>query len=137
LTNVFISSVMSRDGAAFEAVASILRGDVELVICRSQLTEVVSVLQRPELQRFFRNDGDRHRIFNLMESIDSCDDGVTDIVVRDPKDIVILATALTENVDYLITGDRDLIVLAENPDVVPLRIVSPREFLDLIDASQD
>lgn len=136
-TNVFVSSVISGKGPAYEVVASILRGDVELVISRAQLVEVFSVLQRPELQRFFRNDEDRLTILNLLESIDAHEDGVTDITVHDPKDTVILATALTESADYLITGDKDLLVLADDPDVFPLRIVGPRQFLDLMDDPQD
>lgn len=40
-------------------------------------------------------------------------------IVRDPKDSPILATAILENVDVLVTGDKDFLVLdVEIPDIV-------------------
>ena len=44
---------------------------------------------------------------------------------RDPDDDLILGLAAKAGCEYLITGDRDLLVLGE---VGTLRIVSPREF---------
>ena len=48
-------------------------------------------------------------------------------VSRDPDDDNILAAALTGNCDYIVTGDKDLLVL--NP-FCDIRIVSPRVFID-------
>ena len=45
--------------------------------------------------------------------------------LRDPSDYMIIATALSGNADYLITGDKDLLVLKEVKRIV---IVSPRNF---------
>lgn len=40
-------------------------------------------------------------------------------IIRGPKDSPILATAILENVDVLITGDKDFLVLdMEMPDIV-------------------
>lgn len=40
-------------------------------------------------------------------------------IIRDPKDSPILATAVLENVDVLVTGDKDFLVLdVEMPDIV-------------------
>ena len=46
-------------------------------------------------------------------------------VSRDPDDDNILATALAGKCDYIITGDKDLLVLIEFDKI---RIVAPREF---------
>lgn len=51
-------------------------------------------------------------------------------VVRDPKDDYLLAYARAGNADYLVSGDRDLLALAESIDAP--RIVSPAEFLTLL-----
>jgi putative PIN family toxin of toxin-antitoxin system len=48
---------------------------------------------------------------------------------RDPDDDVIIATAVAAKADYLVTGDNDLLVLGEHQGV---RIVTPRQFLDLL-----
>lgn len=49
-------------------------------------------------------------------------------VVRDPDDDVVLAYALAADVDYLITGDKDLLVLADA--LAPLKIRTPQAFLE-------
>lgn len=46
---------------------------------------------------------------------------------RDPKDDYLLAYALRDRADYLVTGDRDLLVLA--PDFPAPRIVDPGAFV--------
>lgn len=48
---------------------------------------------------------------------------------RDPDDDVIIATAVAGQADYLVTGDIDLLALGNHQGV---RIVAPRQFLDLL-----
>jgi predicted nucleic acid-binding protein len=41
--------------------------------------------------------------------------------IRDTKDLPILATAILENVDVFITGDKDFLVLdVDTPDIVTI-----------------
>jgi putative PIN family toxin of toxin-antitoxin system len=51
-------------------------------------------------------------------------------VCRDKGDDVVLATALAGKADVIVTGDDDLLVLKEFRRV---RILSPRQFLELLD----
>jgi predicted nucleic acid-binding protein len=51
-------------------------------------------------------------------------------VASHPEDDPILATAVSASADYLVTGDRQLQRLGSYRGV---SIVSPREFLDLLD----
>lgn len=48
---------------------------------------------------------------------------------RDPKDDYLLAYALVERVDYLVTGDKDLLVLGQ---VGRMSVVTPAQFLERI-----
>jgi hypothetical protein len=48
---------------------------------------------------------------------------------RDPKDDYLLAYALVERVDYLVTGDKDLLVLGQ---IGWMSIVTPAQFLERI-----
>lgn len=48
-------------------------------------------------------------------------------VTRDPKDDYLLAYALVGQVDYLVTGDRDLLVLGQ---VEHTKIVTARDFAE-------
>jgi len=49
-------------------------------------------------------------------------------ICRDPEDNMLLECALEAKARILITGDKDLSELAELP--LPLRILSPREFIE-------
>jgi putative PIN family toxin of toxin-antitoxin system len=50
------------------------------------------------------------------------------IAVRDPDDAVILGEALAAGAHALVTGDKDLLVLEDGPEI---RIVDPRGFWEL------
>ena len=52
-------------------------------------------------------------------------------VATHPEDDLILATAISGNADYLVTGDRQLLALGSYGGV---RIVTPRDFLAILDA---
>lgn len=49
-------------------------------------------------------------------------------LVRDPKDNPVLACALAGGADYLITGDKDLLVLKRHGS---LCIIKPKDFINL------
>ncbi|OHD67310.1 MAG: putative toxin-antitoxin system toxin component, PIN family [Spirochaetes bacterium RBG_16_49_21] len=51
--------------------------------------------------------------------------GLTEKICRDKNDNDIIALAVGNNVDYLITGDNDLLVLKKYKK---LKIISPRDF---------
>jgi predicted nucleic acid-binding protein len=51
------------------------------------------------------------------------------VVPLDSKDDVIVATAVRANADLLVTGDRHLLSLGSHEGI---RIVTPRQFLDLL-----
>jgi putative PIN family toxin of toxin-antitoxin system len=52
-------------------------------------------------------------------------------VTRDPGDDYLIAHAVLEQVDYLVTGDKDLLVLGE---VAGVQIVSPAGFVAILEA---
>ena len=49
--------------------------------------------------------------------------------IRDGKDAPILATALSEGIDYFVTGDKDFLILKDEID--SFKIVNMREFIML------
>lgn len=51
---------------------------------------------------------------------------------RDPKDDFVLAAALGGNADYLVSGDEDLLTLRKHRFLDKLKIITPREFLELL-----
>jgi len=86
-------------------------GKVELVFCEELLTELVEVVNRPKLRRFFTIEDwelilkiiDQHAvIISVASSVTLC---------RDAKDNFLLSLAKDAKADYLLTGDKDLLVL--------------------------
>jgi predicted nucleic acid-binding protein len=55
-------------------------------------------------------------------------------VVRDPNDDMVVACALAANADFIVTRDKDLLSLGTYEGI---RIVTPRQFLDLLERSGD
>jgi uncharacterized protein len=98
------------------------------------LTELVDVLRRQKFARYTTAED----VTAFVEWIFSAGELVTvethDVVAsRDPKDNKFLALAVSGKADYLITGDKDLLVLKR---VGAIPIVSPAEFLVRIGESK-
>jgi hypothetical protein len=108
-TNLWISFLLSKK---FNFIDKLLdSGKVELVFCEELLTELVEVVNRPKLRRFFTIEDwelilkiiDQHAvIISVASSVTLC---------RDAKDNFLLSLAKDAKADYLLTGDKDLLVL--------------------------
>jgi len=58
---------------------------------------------------------------------------VTDVECRDKDDLPVLGAALAGHADYLITGDKDLLVLERYQNI---RIITPRQLWELLRAGR-
>jgi uncharacterized protein len=107
-----------------------------LVVGAEQQDELRDVLLRPFLRDNYGVPGDRvEELLDLIDEIELSTDSLpTSIIVRDPNDQDILRSALSGRVDFLVTGDDDLLVLAGAPAVAPLQIVTPRQFIELLES---
>ena len=54
-------------------------------------------------------------------------------VCRDPDDIKILGLAVASNADYIVTGDKDLLILKNFQDIP---ILNPRSFSDILHSGE-
>lgn len=103
----------------------------QLVLSQPVLTEILEVLQRPELVRKFRTAAGRDvpTILAFLARAEVVDLDDIPRVSRDPRDDTFLATAALAGADYLVTEDDDLLVLREHAGV---EIVDARAFPRLI-----
>lgn len=124
-TNVLVSAFATRGLCA--DLFQVVLADHDLVVGETVLTELQGVLRRKmrlpqdtltELDAFLRRQGEVARAEQR-----------TRVKLRDPADVVVLSEAVAGGADLLVTGDRDLLVIAER---APLPIRSPREFWDLL-----
>ena len=97
------------------------------------LAEFEAVMVRPELQRWLRFSR-ASRLLTLLHERAILVSPVTNAPsCRDPKDDMIIATALGGRADFVVTSDRDLLdddALRQSLATYRLRIISPLEFLE-------
>lgn len=105
----------------------------DVIFALDQLQEIATLTHRPFMQRFRTSARNLDAITRLLQGRGSLvTGGASAADVRDPNDAHILAAAITGEADYLVTGDRDLLVLAGTPELGRLRIVTPAEFLAML-----
>lgn len=111
-----------------------LRRTFELLISETTLTELTHSVSsnKPYLRARIRAD-ETERVSQLLRVVTTV---VPEIgfeapqVARDYKDDYLLAHAVLEQVDFLVSGDRDLLALQISS---PFRTVSPADFVLLLD----
>jgi len=131
-TNILVSGVIKPTGAAGRLMGLLRLGHFIFVYSPSTMEEVIRVLSRPRIQRKYGiTDDDVRTVAQLLilrgmeviptEHITAC---------RDAKDNIFLEVAVAGQVDVLVSGDEDLLVLH------PFRgipILTVRQFLANLD----
>lgn len=130
-TNLFVSGIILPRGPLAQLLNLWLKQSFILVITAKLIGELNEVLHRPKIARYGITE---ERITSIMEFVKKKSERVTPLLslpvtVRDPKDEKVLACALGGKVDYLITGDKDLLTLKDNPTLRPLKIIKVKDFL--------
>jgi uncharacterized protein len=121
-TNVLVSGLATR-GLCTDVVRLAIEHH-ELVTAEVVLDELVRVLTRKLKMRQDTVDG---YVALLREyDIEPRPESLPLIGVRDRADLPVLAAALSAGADVLVTGDKDLLVLA--PEISTIRILDPRTF---------
>ena len=126
-TNVFVSGLMLPASLPGQIVASLRRGDFQLVTSEPMLDELAAVLAYPKLQKRIQWDAETIARFLMLlrfeaNVVDICNE--TAQVPRDPKDDMVLRTLLASEADFLVTGDLDLLALAgQHPVITPTDFV--------------
>ncbi len=119
-TNVLVSGLAYPASIPGHIVSSWRNGGLEVVLSRFILDEFANVL--PRLSRIKLSSTEiRDLVDSLMFLADVVEPDVEqDPTLRDPADQQVLGTLRASHADYLITGDKDLLVLAgKYPIVTP------------------
>ena len=103
-----------------------------LFLSQLVLTEILEVLDRPELTKKFRNIQGMgvRRVLDILANADIIKINPIQPICRDVKDDKFLATAYAAKADYLVTEDNDLLVLKEYDGT---KIITAKEFLDILE----
>ena len=127
-TNLWISFLLSK---RFDFIDHFLdSGKVELVFCNELFVELIEVADRPKLRKFFSNK-EWNMILEIIDRYAVLIPVVSSVALcRDPKDNFLLSLAKDANADYLLTGDKDLLILKTFETT---QIVSIAEFQTIVD----
>lgn len=122
-TNVLFSAIIFPKGQAAKAFTHCLLNH-ELVISTYVINELKQVISKKKPEMVQHIDAFLEKLsFELAYTPDNIKSGLFSI--RDPKDYPVLYTAIIENVDVLISGDKDF----KDTDVSHPEILTPQEFL--------
>jgi len=123
-TNVFISSFATR--GLCHSVFELCLDRFEIVICSALIKEIrIGLKEKLKLPELFIAE----TLNYLSENATSFEvNNVLSGVCRDPEDDHIIALAESAGVNYIITGDQDLLILKIFGST---QIVTPRQFWEL------
>ncbi|WP_059000268.1 putative toxin-antitoxin system toxin component, PIN family [Leptolyngbya sp. NIES-2104] len=128
-TNVIVSSLLFKSGNPSKAFRYALKHG-EILVSLELLEELSDVLGREKFDRFVTSEErdefletfvERATLVEIIERVQEC---------RDPKDDKILELALNGQAEYIVSGDKDLLVLNPFRDV---KIVTAEEFLRAVE----
>lgn len=122
-TNVWISFLIGKRLTKIDQYIS--DGSIKIITTQQLLNEIKTVTSREKLKKYFPK-GSVKELLLLLETIaEKIEIQPIHFNNRDPKDNFLLDLIDFSKADYLVTGDKDLLVL--NP-FLTAKIVTPTEF---------
>lgn len=129
--NVLVSGIPTRDAAPSRIIDLWANGAFDVLLSDHILEGIARAFQKPYWSRRYSDELIDAYLKSLwLEAIPVIPDDSVRGVAEDLEDDLVLATAVAGQADFLVTGDRALREIGEYGGV---RIVTPREFLDLLD----
>ncbi len=134
-TNIYLSYLLGAndESAIRKVVEAGVQGKFIFLLPDALWDELIAVIKR---KPYFHQRITVEQVALLRDILHPFSEKMREIavpiprVVRDVKDDYLLAHALLDNADYLVTGDADLLTL---DPVGKLRIISPRAFATLLE----
>jgi uncharacterized protein len=125
-TGVLVSAAIFPESIPRRALSEGLQKG-QLVLSPATAEELQNVLGRPKFDRYMSHQVRQRFLANLVDRARVVEPNQTFNVCRDPKDNKFLEVAVCCKASFLVTGDKDLLVL--NPfQGVP--IVTPSDYLE-------
>ncbi len=129
-TNLWVSFLLTRRISFVDDMLD--SGIATLIFSRELLNELLDVVARPKLKPFFA----ARQLDNLLQLIEECalfyEVATTVSVCRDEKDNFLLALAKESRADYLLTGDKDLLVLEKFEQTNIITIAAYKDIIKLM-----
>jgi uncharacterized protein len=127
-TNVIISALIlpkSLTRMAFDLALE----NFEVLMSHEVLAELSEVIYRRRFDRYVQLSNRELFIAKLIAEVEFIEIKEAIAICRDPKDDKFLELVVSGNADFLITGDRDLLILNPFRDTA---IISIQDFLETV-----
>lgn len=131
--NVLVSGLFGiKDSPSAQILSAIRTRKIILVTSSVIVEEIEEVINRERIIKLTKMSKDERADFidKLIERSDvTAGKQLLQLVGRDIKDDKFLACGFEAKADYIVTGDKDLLVLKEYEGI---KIVTPRQFLEIL-----
>jgi len=108
-TNIFITFLIGRLSRTL--LEKIKTKEIELVISEDLLEELIETVNRPRFRGIFSKEDVKDLFVLIEERAIKVRPAKKVYDCRDPKDNIVLECALVGKAHYIVTGDKDLLVL--------------------------
>jgi len=126
-TNVLVSGLLKRESIPGRLLQAVWDGSLELVLSEPLLAELREVLDYPKIRKRLVTNAIDTELFLELLPFFTIQVDLTGIEVprpRDAADEMVLATLVAAGAEWLVSGDEDLLVLADQ-----FPILSPAAFV--------
>lgn len=126
-TNLWISFLISKK---FTEIDNLVQSkNITLIFSNESIEEFIEVVERPKFKKFFSKK-DIEKLLDIFDQYAELIKVKSKIdICRDPKDNFLLNLAVDGKVDYLVTGDKDLLILEK---IKKTEIITYRNLIDKI-----
>ena len=128
-TNIFISAALNPNGTVSQALTKAIQ---EFTIVHSDQTyqELADRLYKPKFDKYISKQR-RTEFLSLIHIRSKFIKPISQIrICRDLDDNKFLELLIDSNANFLLTGDKDLLILKSEPEYENI-IISPRDFLEI------
>jgi putative PIN family toxin of toxin-antitoxin system len=127
-TNLLVSRALTPDSITASAVRMIIN-HCHLLVSQATMDELALVLTRIQSKGYIKQDETLHLIHAYKELVEWVPIIERVQICRDPKDDKFLELAVNGSAEYLVTGDKDLLVLHPFKET---KILTTKDFIELL-----
>jgi len=131
-TNILLSGLLSPLGAPAKLLEAWERNTFTLVACDALVAEFRDVASRPFFRARLRASLAELLAAGVRDFSLFCQDLPSGPVAPDPKDSYLLALAEASQAEFLVTGDKELLLLKQHKST---RIITPAAMVELLKGS--
>lgn len=135
-TNILVSGVITRSLPSRMIVRAIMDRKFDIVLSSRSVDELKDVVNRPSSRELHLDREAAEALIRRLSGLDQVNvDDSTDVVhVRDWKDQYVVSTALKGNAGFLVSEDKDLLVLADDLRPFGVEVVGPARFVEVLES---